>query len=107
MSKWKKTVMSKWYGLPWPGQYEPVSGYTNGLYFIYKSTWSWTVEYIAPGGRLMRVGRQLKSGLSTSDFDTLREAKSAVQRLLDAGMEVIPDNPDRNYLERYTSVLTG
>ena len=106
MVKWHKAVKSRWSRLPYPGHWEPVSGYTCGRYFVHKSNRVWSVSYVGPDDQLIEVGKPRPTGTTTSDFNTLREAKTAVQRLLDSGFGTLPDYPDQDYLARFTSVLT-
>ena len=105
--RWIKTNKPIWRGLPWPGHYEDTKGYTNGKFFIYKDYRYWTVKYITKSGALMGIGRPLPSGLKASDFRTFRDAKEAVNRLYENGLDNIPDNPDNGFKKSLTRVLTG
>ena len=105
--KWEKATKSVWQGLPWPGHYENTEGYTNGLYFIYRSHIAWTIKYIRESGVLMGIGQGSPSGYETSDFFTLRDAKEAVSRLYEQDLHNIPDDPHSAFIEEFTRVLLG
>lgn len=102
-SVWKKVTKTLSYGL----YNKDISGYSNGTYFIHKERTHWVVLYHTKEGGLMGVGKPLPRSWSTSYFPTLVDAKEAVSRLYESGLNDIPDNPDDNFREEFTRVLLG
>jgi len=74
MTQWNKAVRPSQ-----PGHPEPVSGYTDGHFFVYEEDQSWSVSRVGADGQLAKVGKLDPSGSLTCDFDSLSEAQSAVQ----------------------------
>lgn len=102
-STWKKVTKTLSYGL----YNKDMSGYSNGTYFIHKERTHWVVLYHTKEGGLMGIGKPLPRSWSTSYFPTLVDAKEAVSRLYESGLNDIPDNPDNNFREEFTRVLLG
>ena len=102
-NRWDKAIKTVSYGL----YSQDISGYSNGTYFIHKERTHWVVLYITKEGGLMGIGKPLPKNWSTSYFPNLLNAKEAVSRLYESGLNDIPDNPDDNFREEFTRVLLG
>lgn len=103
--KWTKTEKPLWHGLPWPGEYKPVNGYSSEYFFISKGHRYWTLRYINSDGNLVGIGKRLPDGLTTADFSTLKEAKTAANRLCASNLVPMPAVPTEDYLKQLTEVL--